>query len=336
MQKAAENRISRGRKRGGNTGALFLMLITVTVLVMALIILLNDSLGWFATNVNVSGGNMSIKLDNELFELSVSGAQASDYADDSPIIEYLSDASNGGYQKLASTDPGNPSIICRMYDETPVPPDPGKISPGSYGYLSFDIVVKRELASIEIDLDFIALGADISGNPTAIDAADIDAVNELLTGHILFFTGRTAGDGGYYYSGELSNDTYIYTLADHASDKTAAADGDHYNVTLYWAWPVNYAQMAYQKGHPYLRTHALFGTDSESAAERAALIADMASNPTKYFYEYNSESVTVDFTDPNFANLYYVNLTDGYNNGDQYIGDCVHFLVVRATADVYE
>ena len=315
----------------------FISLVTVAiVLVMSLIIILNNSLGWFAANETVSGNNMSIQLSSEAIELAVSGNQVSNYADDAPIITYLSDPANGKYQKLASTDPSNPSIICRMVDETPNPPETGKIAPGSYGYINFDLVVKTDAASIEFNLDFIALSVDNSGTPTAIDASDADLVDLLLTGHILFFKERTSADGGYYYSGKLANDTYIYTLADHTSEKSGESDGDHYEINLYWVWPREYAQMTYPKGHLYQRMHAIYASDSASAAERADLISDMAAHPTKYFYEYNNESVTVDFTDPDFATLYYVNLTDGYNNADQFIGDRVHYLVVRVSANISE
>lgn len=319
--------VNLSKKHKELLSSLLLALVTGIVLLAALFGI-NKTVAWFAANKDVSASGMEVRPFEDTFELAVSGNQVSHYAADAPIVEYLE--TNYETKKLDSTTSTYRSIICEMQDETPVPPDPGKISPGSFGTISFDIVVNSDIESFKIDFSYLFLGADDSGNPAEIDPADFDEVNLLLSGHILFFMNRSSGDGGYYYSGELSSNTFNYRLADHLADKNTKSDGDHYTVTVYWVWPINYAQIVYSKGHPYLRSHALFSNETESAANRNAVLSDMAANPGKFFYEYNTEFVTVDFSDPDFMTVYYVNLTDGYNNGDQFIGDRVYYMLVNA------
>lgn len=323
--------VNLSKKHKELLSSLLLALVTGIVLFAALFGI-NKTVAWFAANKDVSASGMEVRPYEYEFDLAVSGDQISHYASDAPIVEYLD--TNYGTKNLVKTTGAYRSIICEMQDETPEPPDPGKISPGSYGTISFDIVIDADYDSFRINFDYLALGADISGNPEPIDQADVDLIDLLLSGHVLFFLDRAAGDNGYYYSNQLQNNTIEYVLADHITDKHTESDGDHYTVSVYWVWPINYAQIAYTKGHPYLRTHALFSNETASAANRNAVIADMQSNPEKYFYEYNTDSVTVDFTANNFTNIYYVNLTDGYNNGDQLIGDKVYYMLVKAEVSV--
>ncbi len=323
--------VNLSKKHKELLSSLLLAVVTGIVLFAALFGI-NKTVAWFAANKDVSASGMEVQPFDYEFDLAVSGDQVSHYAADASIVEYLD--TNYGTKKLAKTTSTYRSIVCEMQDETPVPPDPGKISPGSYGKISFDIVVDSGIDEFRIDFDYLYLGVDNNGDPAPIDPADSDEVELLLSGHILFFLNRTYSDNGYYYSNQLSDNTIEYNLAAHASDKHVESDGDHYTVEVYWVWPVNFAQMAYMKGHPYLRSHALFSTETASAANRAAVIADMKANPGKYFYEYDTESVTVNFNADDFTTLYYVNLTDGYNNGDQYIGDRVYYMLVKAEVSV--
>jgi ABC-type multidrug transport system ATPase subunit len=100
-------------------------------------------------------------------------------------------------------------------------------------------------------------------------------------------------------------------------------DGDHYTVTVYWCWPATFSRMTLGRGDK-LFASPLF----ETAETRAPMIADVKAHHEKYFYDYDESEI--DFDDPDYPNTYYVYLSEGYNRGDQFIGDHVHYLVVVA------
>ena len=168
----------------------------------------NLSLGWFSSNKMVSGTGMNVGVDGSFFELAVSGAQVSPYADDSQVVTYLS--ANAGIQKLSITDPTNPALLCHMTNENPHIQGSEAIAPGSFGTVSFDIVLKKEYEdSFVISLDFLFYDQNSSNNlvPVTAEEQELQQLKSLLSGHILFFETKseTMDNGGYYYTDQITD-----------------------------------------------------------------------------------------------------------------------------------
>ena len=312
------------------TGAALLIGVVITAF--------NSTLGWFANNRSVTGGNMTAAMAGSDYELAVTNEQMTEYAADSSIVQYLTE--NSPYtERIAMTGGPHVGLICKMVDEVVRDDGLEGLAPGSYGYISFEIVVPAgDARAFDISLSLLPLAYDVSLGPVPAfsaegltDPAEIAAaeanetiLENLVSGHILFFESRSDnGVGGYYYDDILLDDVIRYDLAAHAADKRAEADGDHYTVNIYWCWPATFSRMTLGRGDK-LFASPLF----ETAETRAPMIADVKAHHEKYFYDY--EESEIDFDDPDYPNTYYVYLSEGYNRGDQFIGDHVHYLVVVA------
>ena len=295
------------------------------------------SFGWFANNVSVTGNGLRIKPKADDYELAVLGDQALPFAADSNIVLYLQQSAVGGYQKRASTNNSNPAILCHMSNEHPHVENSEEIAPGAFGTVSFDIVVPTgsDYTGFDISLDYLPITSG-AGGLTAVNPAVESEVLELLSGHILLFGSRTAlQNGGHYYSDPIG-DSLSVTLADYTP--VTQADGDHYTVTFYWIWPGTFGQMAFPDGDSRVHSHTLFN----DSTERAALLARMAAHPEQFFRSRDPlnpdryvNGTELDLANPpsgyTFEDYYYVELSEGYNLGDQFVGDHVRYLVIVAT-----
>ena len=280
------------------------------------------SFGWFANNVRVSGEGMTVQVAADDYELAVSGDQATAFANDSRIRLYLQQSAVGGYQQRASTNNSNPALLCHMTNEHPHVEGSEEIAPGAFGKVSFDIVVpvNSEYTAFDIALDYLPISSGGSGL-APVRAAILDDILSLVSGHILLFEHRSALlSGGYYYSDPIG-DSLSVTLADLTPD--TQADGVHYTVTFYWVWPSTFGQMAFADGDARVHSHALFN----DSTERTDLLARIADEPECFFHNL---SASVDLDAPDFEDYYYVELSEGYNSADQYIGDNVRYLVIAA------
>ena len=296
---------------------LFLTLSLVTV-IFVLVLEANLSLSWFADNRQVTAQDGTISAKSKDFELTVSGEQLSPYPTDAPIVTYL--GTNGGYRLFNQTNPSDSAIFCHMINENPHIPDSEEIAPGAYGRITFDILPKNnDVRYYVISLSFLSLGEN--SGPQPVDQMDADTVATLLSGHILFFETRSAYvNDGYYYSNMIEDDVLVYDTQAHTP---TTQDGvDHYRVEFYWIWPVTFAQFALQENSPRLHAHAIFQTE----AERSAMLAYISTHTDKFF----TNTTGVAFTETNYEEYYFVELSDSYNIADQFIGDRVHYCIVCA------
>ena len=313
-------------------GSFFSLAAVAVIIIFALGVGLNRTLGWFADNQNVTASGMNAGVNGlSYFELAVSGSETTPYGDNAAIVTYLAEDTNGGYEKVVKTSDAHTALLCNMaIDSSHSGLSANEIGPGSYGHVSFDIVINdTDDHSFVLDFSYQPAEKDVDGNPTPISAANLATVRDLLTGHVLIFTGI---DANGYYSGHLDSMSLTYNTADHASDHTTLADGEHYKVTLYWVWPMTYATIAYAPPDSRLQSlDPIFATTGDGPAARSSMITYMQTNPDYFFYNLDD---SVDLTDNNFYNTYYVKLSEGYNEGDQFIGDNVYYFILGVDANM--
>ena len=299
------------------------LIFLIVLIVLMIVILFNHAFGWFFITNDLHAEHMEITTDFDTFEVAVSGGQVSPYAIDSPLAAYL--RTNEGIEKANSTDitNGPVSILCNFVNENPYEEGSADIGPGSYGVISFDIVAKGSYSgSFNITLDTLAYGIS-GGSPQAVAAADEDVLYPLISGHILLFESRgSRASGGYYYYDRIEDDRLFYDVSDHSP--TVLSDGRHYTVNIYWIWPATFAQFALAEDNPKLHLNSVFHSESE----RLDMLDYISDNRSRFF---RNLSPAVDFTASGFEDTYFVELSDGYNNGDQFIGEKSHFVILRAT-----
>ena len=255
-KKREENEQKRQMRR-----KLVSMISLFLLIVLLVIIYLNFAFGWFTYLKYAHANDAQISVSNVDFELAVSGDQVTPYANDAPIVGYLD--VNEGIEKAASTDADNHinAILCNFINENPYEEGLNDLAPGSYGRMSFDIVVKDDYTGdFRITLDTVAL--DASGStPQAIDPADEATLYSLLSGHILIFENRAnRTNGGYYYTDRITDEGFIFETSAHTP--TVLSDGKHYTVNIYWIWPSTFAQFALAENNPKLHANSVFHNES--------------------------------------------------------------------------
>ena len=177
------------------------------------------------------------------------------------------------------------------------------LRPDSYGHLTFYI---RPVSSGDhLTIDFgVDIGAYVEGT-TSMSPVTNALVNNLLQGHILVFEDRTGSTReNFIYSG-LITDVFSFD----SDDYTLIDDGDYagcYEVTLYWEWPLSYWEILENIND---------GTTGRFPAE----LTDYIAAHKNYFFAINQNSTEIE------------ELSDGYDDGDQNIGNKCDYLVVFLT-----
>ena len=227
------------------------------------------------------------------------------------------------------TNHGKSSLYCVMVNESPTR-ESNDIAPGAFGTVTFQIIPKKSgtmTLTLEINVEGIKKNNAFLDtiDTTGLTGEDLAAANannaltELLQGHILLFTNRTAvGSTGHYnYSGHIDG---TYELAPF----TAVA-GTPVDVEIYWVWPLNFAQIVLDDIDARQRTYALFDDTALSGAETLEHIKeDIKAHPDIIAY-----NVTLPDPIPDgFEDTYFDQFNMGYTNGDQHIGDNIQYIVI--------
>ena len=298
----------------------------IALLITIIVISGEIAYGWFSANMSVNANGIGVSMKGDGFKLSIPSSAG--YSN-----TITSHFSSEGYVAYLETDETNTKIFCTINSED----GEDTIEPGSYGTIEFDIVSSGGgFNAFNIDLLFrgikVVYGENSSSlvNLNATDSQGEGKILELLKGHIMLFESRTAiagNSGPYYYSNHIDTN-YLYDTADHQADHEVINAEDHYHVKLFWVWPLSFAQMVYPESDSRLNTNTLIN----DATERQALINYIGQNPGKYFYWSTPKSITYSAGyEQNQAN--YNALSEGYNNGDQRIGDNIRYLVVEITVN---
>lgn len=353
-------------------GTLLSLTAVAVALILAISVGLNHTFGWFSNNKEVDADNMSVKAANAGFELAVSGNETlPSYLNNQAIVDYLSEEENGNYENYSSTI-YNPSIFCNMVIDPEIMIENNLIAPGSHGYISFDIVVSDGEDHI-FDINFGYLPVRVTDGDELETTNDV-TVQKLLSGHIFLFTDRTGTAGSYSYSGYINKTMSIqYDTSDPNAIHSTQSDGEHYKIKIYWIWPMTYAHFAFPDGAVGQEAKSVFSSSSERIDLLYNFIKpNNGENADMYFYwpqitssssengqsgneqsgneqsgneqsgseqsgsEQSETHAAIDYNITNYHEYYYVELSDGYNNGDQHIGDNLRYLVLTVNVNYHE
>lgn len=178
------------------------------------------------------------------------------------------------------------------------------LMPGTYGSLT--IYIEKKVAgditvTLNIGLSGYKLTYDQNDNYSLqkpIEDSRYQKALEMLKGHILFFENRVVdNEGNPTQFSSLVGSTYEYST----EGKTPEANG-YYKITLYWIWPLLY-------------------NDLLDTTKYGAEVRDYVSAHPEYFFGNNITQENYSSADDNAKE-------DGYNDGDRFIGDNIHFLLV--------
>lgn len=296
-------------------GRVVLLALLCTVLIFAAIYVLdrNFSLGWFSSNSGARAENMQVVSSTLLYEILIDRTAEYDtviagnpkydgVADlktelQTPAYSYsVTDTSTQSADKLAYELQNEVS-----YWQDGV--DYRNMMPGDCGTLTF--YIRPFSASVVADLE-LSVGSfmyEYEGANLVVNEVVDPVVLNLLRGHILFFTERTGtGPSDYRYDGLLTDGRFAYSTAQHTPIASGPKAGC-YEVTLYWEWPLTY----------YDIEENISATPGQK--KYPAELGDFVDDERAYFFATNQNS-----NDPE-------DLNDGYNDGDQTIGEHANFIV---------
>lgn len=277
-------------------------LLLIFVLVM-LVIYASTTFGWFSSNSQVGATGMGVSVDDTgSFDVGV-GA--------SPNVP-------------PGLDVGDAEAFCELIKEG-LDTSIEEIAPGDFGKISFDIVTSGAVNN-EYTIGVSVLGL----LKTTYELCDDATINNLLCGHILFFENRSliTGSNQYHYANHISS-TFTYRTAgrQYNIDETGKY---HYTVEIYWVWPRSFSQLALTEDDSRVRGKAIFSDsylDNDLASGRSKMISYIAAN-SQYFFTWPSPAPQITYSS-GYENTNYMTLTNGYNNGDQAIGDTLEYIIVH-------
>lgn len=276
----------------------------------ALIVIGVACYAWFANNRTVTANLSSISLNADCFELaSVSDVGAFDAATPSDYTVPTGDNWTNDEQNGTITGSSH-SIQWRVSEQSNLGnygKDSFGISPGAQNMLEFYVVPRRSgNMKLKCTLDIIPL--------PVVDGVEDAVAKKLLRGHLLF---------DYQYSDsrgliDVKSGSFTINLAD-------AVAGIPVKVTLNWRWP-------------YVLEDAYTGAYRDTIL---GWIKDGSAAYSDFFFYtgdvngHNTNGTQVDIAgkDP-LKPAEYLELSEYYNNADQYIGNNVDHIIFQLTAEI--
>ncbi|MBQ4427847.1 MAG: hypothetical protein II881_08910 [Oscillospiraceae bacterium] len=293
--------------------------IIVTLIAGAVTVAAVISMAWFASNKDVTGTDASVTVDAELFEI----GSDKRISLGSNLVSPLNNA--GFYNDIdpLQTNSNKSGIFCELeIDSYYKGEKETKIRPGSYGKLIFKILPKRDNLIFKANLSIAGIrksGASsfefVNGDYTNVDSATQEEVLKafkLLNGHVVIYANRTESAGVVSYSNQINNpivhlgegeDSSIYITG--ASEK-----GEVYEVTLYWVWVRTYDELKEMLGK-------VPGSETNYKVDEPELV------------DFLFDGITEGTADTPATG------SEGYNNGDQTIGDNIYYVISELNIDAY-
>lgn len=282
--------------------------------VLAFVLISFSSLGWFAPRDHTTADNMTVAAKRADYILYVDRTTEYDrLVNGNPLYPGISDLktllnTGLGYSFTADSTEEEPLLAMELVNESAVwveGVDEYFLMPGSYGTLTF-YIEPRMTGAFETDL-LLDIGCfnddfDEYDNPVITEVTN-EHVLRLLQGHILFFTERTGSTiDDFRYDGLIENGLFHFST----EGQSKVPGEDYYEITLYWEWPITFFEI-----DENLSTTAPAVTRRFPAELRTYI-----GNNRDAFFAANENSMVVDL------------LNDGYNDGDQIIGENADYFVV--------
>ncbi len=209
------------------------------------------------------------------------------------------------------------------------------MEPGTKGKLDFFIKSYEDgNLSLDFTLDIALYNMDEKTVGKDSTAA------QLLSGHILYFLGETLSDGKKIKYTWIKDGKFNIKIENAEVDK-------EYEYSIYWVWPLNLSTILLNENDEFLNGNKVEFDDKDPAL-REDIIADMQTNPGRYFFSSltgaplgedcaeikeipnihaNSGKTNGDTYDKQL----FVDLSSYYNQADMKIGSAISFI--RATLE---
>ena len=293
------------------------LLFAVVVFVLVYVGYRIQSLAWFAAGTNVSASGMEVAVQGPTYEILVERTHEYDslinndpnYPKYNSVDLLKASLTADGFDTDTYTSTADSKLALELVNEehfTEGGIDFYTLRPGSCGTLTFYLRPYDGDVMANIELNLGAFFDHYVGDDFVTTEVTDTAVLDLMRGHFLFFTGRNGADTDHYkYSGLLTDGTFTYNTADHTLC-TEEGKTDCYKITLYWEWVYSYETIYENTG----------------AGQRyPTAVADFVEASPACFFATNQNST--DLRDR----------IDGYNDGDQTIGDNASFIVAYIGAN---
>ena len=292
------------------------ILISIALLIVSVTLLVFNTVplfAWFIQGGRFSRTGLDASVVGTKYELLVT--RTTEYDD---TTNYPGVATSGGLKErlaaagysLTHTSTENaPGLAFELVNELE-DEDLYNMMPGAYGTLTFYVKPLAGYENLQADLNLKVGGyhmvyATVNQEEVAsLEPVDSDTVLNLMKGHLLFFEGRTGGTYEDYKYTDLIDDGVIrFSTAGRVS--TQINGETCYQVTLYWEWPSTYYNIA---------DH--ISEENGTAKRYPYELAGYMNTNRNYFFASNADS-----NDPQER-------SNGYDDGDQSIGDNVKYIVV--------
>ena len=348
-QTAAEYRQSAQEHLNAAKTMFFTFLKTGAIVVPAAIIIVVFAVAWFVSNSNVNGTPTSISVNGEeTFYLATKASDHQGIYDNSSgnglssALQYFkritdNETINGlpdfavGISTVTASDNneyiiGNADGISLMVNSTSNVNNIQQndyVGPGSKGEITFYIIPRISGENtVHFSLSITPYGLSKIDNDVTSQQLNDTTLTNILSGHILLFEAKDTT------SGEYSNQIYPEISSDGNVRFSFMSKANWENntpvpITLYWIWPYRFENMIY----PGL-AESVFQTNT---VEQSKLITWINQNKDRIIYKKQNETF-VD-ADMNMSNADFSKWSNGYNRGDQLIGDKVAYFVWTISTD---
>ena len=324
----------------------------IVFIMAAIVAFIAICIAWFVSNNRVNGILGGISAKKSGIEIGSRGnggvhddllqkiAEGIKYHLPGSGDEWKHDTSQGGSINWLLGEDSN----MKNYDGGKTFKDTGKqfrkdyaMEPGTKGKLDF-FIKSYEGGNLSLDFTLDIAPYTMDGEiAKAVEKNSIAA--QLLSGHILYFLGEKQSDKTIKY-------TWIKGGTFNIKIENAVADRE-YDYSIYWVWPLNLSTILLNENDEFLNGNTVEFDDKDPAL-RKDIIADMQTNPGKYFFssltgglldityaEVEEISKIHSTSGQNAADSYnkqlFVDLSSYYNQADMKIGSEISFI--RATLE---
>ena len=305
--------------------------LVIVILVFALFYLIfGHTLGWFASNDSVEADGLQVVVKTPGYDLLVDRGGArynvpqvdgEDVYEGFTLFKNMLEGAPFHYDFTAADTSVAPKLAFEIYNESEFRDEDGVwyyMMPGAYGKMTFYIrPYHDENMVMNMELDLAAFGVTYDANNVPVmNEVTSEGIRDLLRGHIMFFTERTGNTyADYKYDGLLS-DHGIFTFDTTGQAKsTKPGRTDCYEITLYWEWPLTYYDIIED-----ISVSADENNNTPAVINRFPVeVGEFITDSPGCFFLTNQNS-----TDPD-------ELSDGYNDGDQAIGENASFFAAFIT-----
>lgn len=310
--------------------------VSVVLSGIILVVIGIGSFAWFSANSTAGQTGLEIVVSSEVVDVLIERTTEYDdakYSGDN-VSGLKSELAGSGYSTIATSTGAVPTLAYELVNEHFTEIDGENkyyLQPGSFGTVTFYLRPKagKDGSTVTFNLERGAFTDDYYDHDDNAETPPVPIVTEvtnesvknLLKGHILFFTGRTGATyENYVYSGFLDGETFSYDMSGHvkcADDENLTVyDGagnvagtcnktECYKVVLYWEWPLTYGDIS----------DNISTTEPAETKKYPSEIGAYLSERPEYFF------VGSDLVDDEAK-------SNAYNDGDQAIGDAVHYFTL--------